>query len=103
MTALSKNTPKTRIMKKILVVVALLFTGLFPFLSTRPNFNSQMKYEDNRLLERERNIKYRLQKEKSSIEFNDTHKTTTSDVSPVQVKIKYSSRHRKGKIVYSKK
>lgn len=91
-------------MKKTVVFVAMLFIGLFPFLSTRPaHFRSQNQNEANSLFIREKSIKNRFQKEKFSDKFNELQKKSTVYVPPVAGKIKYSSRHRKGKIVYSAK
>lgn len=102
MLVLKKNVPKTRIMKKNLLVLILF--GLFPLLSTRQTyFISKNKYEDKKLLLREYNKKYWLQLEDSSYKYNETQKEGSHLLLPIPTASKHSSRHRKGKIVYTQK
>ena len=90
-------------MRKILLVVLLLF-GLFPLLSTRQTYSiSKNKHEDNELLLREHNKKYWQQQEKPSDKFNEIQKAGTIGIIPIPTASKHSSRHRKGKIVYTQK
>ncbi|TDD75301.1 hypothetical protein [Flavobacterium caseinilyticum] len=91
-------------MKKILFLIIVLFFGALLNLSTKQtDYNIENKFEDNKLLIIENNKKYWLQQERSYDKFNTTYKINTIGLLPIQTVNKQSSRHRKGKIVYSQK
>ena len=90
-------------MKKILFLIIVLFFGALLYLSTKQtDYNIENKYKNNRVIF-ERNKKYFPSIKYSFDKFNVTQKVSKTKALPVQTINRYSSRNRKGKIVYIQK